>query len=204
MSNELEKLGVTVVFNKEATAQEIKDFKADKVILAVGARPVVPNIPGIKKDKVFLAEDILLGKEQVEGRLLIAGGGEVGIETAMYLADAERGKITVVEMAEQIVEKADGTRVVAMKKFLSEREVDILTNCKVLEITDLGVLVEIEGVKEFVYSDAVVLAIGYRPQSKLKDELSDLKDKLVVVGDALECSNALESSIAGFREGYYA
>lgn len=44
------------------------------------------------------AEDVLPGKVQVEGNLVVAGGGEVGIETAAYLAMGERGDITIVEM----------------------------------------------------------------------------------------------------------
>jgi hypothetical protein len=46
--------------------------------------------------------------------------------------------------------------------------------------------------------------MGYYPNNRLKDELSFLEDRLVVVGDAVECTNAMEAGFTGFRAGYFA
>lgn len=199
------KLPIHVEFNKAATAEDILSFGADKVIIATGGLPNRPRIPGIDQPNIFMAEDILTGKVQVEGRILVAGGGEVGIETAMYLADAERGKIAVVEMTGAIAEKADGTKVVSMKKFLNEREVDVFTNTKVLEFTATGVLLEREGQTVHYPCDAVIVSMGYHPNTELYDGLKDqLGEKLVVIGDAKVCTNAMEAGTEGFAAGYNA
>lgn len=204
MINEVKKQGVTVETNKKATAENVKVFGADKVILATGGLPNKPRIPGIDRTNVILAEDILLGKTQVEGRIVVAGGGEVGVETAMYLADAERGAITVVEMTDKLSAKADGTKVVAMVKFMKERDITALMNTKVLEFCESGVLVEQEGQTKLLPCDAVVVSMGYHPNNGLVSELSFLGDKLVVAGDAKECTNAMEAGFAGFKAGYFA
>lgn len=201
---ELKKQGVATQLNKDVTAEDVLAFGADKVILATGGLCNKPRIPGIDRENIFFAEEILRGYAQVEGRIVIAGGGEVGIETAMYLADAERGAITVVEMTGAIAEKADGTKVVSMKKMLNEREVTVLLNTTVQEFCDKGVLVNQEGATKLLPCDAVVVSMGYHPNNALVEQLKDLGDKLVVVGDASACTNAMEAAAQGFDAGYYA
>lgn len=201
--NEVKKQGVTVVFNKRATGTEVLNFGADKVILATGGVPNKPCIPGIDRPNVVLAEDILLGKCQVEGRIVVAGGGEVGVETAMYLADAERGQITVVELTDKLSAKADGTKVVSMVKFMKERDITTVMKTRVLEFCESGVLVSGENGSRLLPCDAVVLAMGYHPNNSLATELESLGDKLQVVGDAACCTNAMEAGMMGFKAGYY-
>lgn len=206
--NELKKQGVTVEAGKEATVEMIKAFDADKVVIATGGLPNKPGIPGINRVNVYFAEDVLRGRVPVEGRILIAGGGEVGIETAMFLAETERGKITVFEMSDVIAEKADGTKVVAMKKMLNEREVKVMTNTRVIEICENGMLVSqkcgLDSNTELIPYDAVVVSMGYHANDTLANQLKDvLGDKMVVIGDALQPSNAMEAATTGFDVGYY-
>ena len=204
MINELKVQKVKVEMNKDATADAVRAFGADKVILATGGLPNRPRVPGIDRDNVYFAEDILRGRVLPEGRILVAGGGEVGVETAMHLADAERGEITVVEMTNAICAGADGTRVVAMKKFLNEREVRLMLNTKVLEFCANGVLVEQRGRTRLIPCDHVVVSMGYHPNDALVEELKDLGDKVAVVGDAVKCANAMEAGVSGFEAGYNA
>lgn len=204
LDNELKKQQVNVVFGKEAATNDILDYDADKIIIATGGIPNRPNIPGIDKDNIYFAEDVLLGRKLPEGRIVVVGGGEVGVETAMHLADGERGKITILEMTNEIASGADGTRIVAMKKFLSEREVSISLNTRLVEFCDSGLLVDSGGQSEFIECDAAVLAMGYHSNNALALSLTELGDKLVVIGDAARFSNALEAGTDGFAAGYNA
>ena len=204
MVNECSRLGVKIEMNKAASAQDVRDFGADKVILATGGRPFVPPIAGTDRPNVYFAEDILRGRVLPEGRILIAGGGEVGIDVAMYLADAERGEITVAQRSGVIAKGADGTRVVGMKKFMAEYGVNVKLYTKVMEICDSGAILETNGQTVVFPCDHVVLAMGYRPNNALAEELADLGDKLVCVGDMNKCSSAMDAGEAGFRAGYYA
>ena len=201
---QLELLGIDVTLNKEANAEDVKSFAADRVILATGALPNMPRIPGIDRKSVCTARDVLLGKAQPRGRIMVVGGGEVGVETAMYLADAERGSITVIEMLEDIAEKTDGKRVVAMKRFLRDHEVKVMTQTKVVEICETGIVVDREGAKKYLPCDAVVISAGYHPNTALSEALGDLGGKAVVAGDASACTNAMEAASMGFDAGYNA
>lgn len=194
---------VTIVLGKKATAEEVLSFGADKVILATGGLPNTPRFLG-SRDNVIPAREILMGHRQVEGRILVAGGGEVGIETAMYLADAERGEITVVEMAHKMAEKTDQTRYIPMRRFLLDHEVKLLNDTKVMEVTDTDMIVEVGGKTASLPYDAIVVAMGYHPNNTLAEELSSLGDKLVVIGDARQCQNAMEAATEGFDAGYNA
>ncbi len=195
---------IHVELHKMATADDIKNFGADKVILATGGLANQPRIPGFDTEKIVLARDILLGHKQVEGRIIVAGGGEVGIETAMYLADGERGEITVVEMAHTMAAKTDQTRYIPMRRFLLDHQVTLLNDTTVIEATDTDLLVEINGEKTSLPYDAIVVSMGYHPNPGLVDELKDLGDKLVIVGDAKQCRDAMEAAAEGFDAGYHA
>ncbi len=195
---------VHVELNKTVTAKDVKDFNADKVILATGGIPNLPRIPGFDSVKVVLARDILLGRKQVEGRIIVAGGGEVGIETAMYLADGERGEITVVEMAHTMAAKTDQTRYIPMRRFLLDHQVTLMNDTKVIEANDQELIIEKSGKIEKLPYDAIVVAMGYHPSQDLKEELKDIEDKLVIIGDALQCRDAMEAASEGFDAGYNA
>lgn len=195
---------VEVVLNKEATAKDIIDFNADKVIIATGGLPNMPRIPGFDNDKVVNAREILLGHVQVEGRIIVAGGGEVGIETAMYLADAERGEITVVEMAHTMAAQTDGTRYIGMRRFLEDHKVVLTNDAKVMEATDMELVIDHNGTVEKLPYDAIVVSMGYHANNSLGEELKFLGDKLIVVGDAKQARNAMEAATEGFDAGYYA
>ncbi len=205
MINEMKRLNVKVELNKTGTADDIRAFGAQKVIIATGGTPVRPkSIPGIDNDNIYLAEDILRGRLLPEGRILVAGGGEVGVEVAMHLADAERGEIMIVEMTNQICAGSDGGRVVYMKEFLKAHEVEITKNCKVLEFKKDGVRLEKNGKEEFYPCDHVVLAMGYRPVNSLMYELKDLGENIVYVSDLTGHGNAMDAGYAGFEAGYFA
>ncbi|MBQ9823894.1 MAG: FAD-dependent oxidoreductase [Solobacterium sp.] len=204
LTKELAKLdNVKVELDKEADAESVKEFNADKVILATGGLANQPKFLG-NRDNVIPAREILLGHRQVEGRILVAGGGEVGIETAMYLAGGERGEITVVEMAHKMAEKTDQTRYIPIRRFLLDTEVKLMNDTKVLEVTDTEMIVDAGGETKKLPYDAIVVAMGYHPNSALAEQLSFLGEKLAVIGDARQCQNAMEAASEGFEAGYNA
>lgn len=204
LNTQLKLYGVNVVLNKEASAQDVLDFNADKVIIATGAKPFIPNIPGIHNEKVVTARDVLLGNKTVEGNIIVAGGGEVGVETAMYLAEGERGHITIVEMLPGIALKTDQTRIIPMKRFLKDHEDNWMVNTKIKEVSDSYVIVENEtGLHDLPY-DYVVVSMGYRNYNPLLEQLDSIKDKVVCIGDSVRARNAMEAASEGFDAGYNA
>jgi len=84
LSGQIKKLGVKVELMKEANSESLQRLNPEVVIVATGAVPLIPPITGIEKDNVFTALDILLGKNELGNKVVVAGGGFVGCEVAVY------------------------------------------------------------------------------------------------------------------------
>ncbi|NLO96909.1 MAG: FAD-dependent oxidoreductase [Peptococcaceae bacterium] len=81
----------------EATPEIIKKENPDVLIVAIGSEPVIPAVPGCEKEKVVLAADVSMGTAKVGNRVVVAGAGLTGLETALHLA-REGKNVTVIDM----------------------------------------------------------------------------------------------------------
>ena len=98
---QMEKLKIKVI-KKEATLDTIKAGGFDAVIVATGASPLIPNVPGIDNPIVCGALEVLNGKKKLGQKVIIIGGGMVGTEVGLLLA--EKGKeIVFVEMLDEFM-----------------------------------------------------------------------------------------------------
>ena len=83
----LEKTNTKICYHTKVTEQYIKDLSPDVVIIATGAEPIIPPIPGIHGDNELLASEAeSRGMEALGMDIVILGGGLVGCETAIHLA----------------------------------------------------------------------------------------------------------------------
>ncbi len=99
MGKKAERLGAEIRLNTPVTKELIAEIKPHTVFNAIGAVPLIPQIPGHDLPCVANSHNVLNGVVQVDGRVVVIGGGMVGMETAEYLA--EKGcKVTVLEMLE--------------------------------------------------------------------------------------------------------
>ena len=186
LRNQVMKRNVNVVYNKEATVEDIVRFAPDKVVLATGAVPLLPPIEGLKDNpKVAMAVDCLVDKCETGDKVVVIGGGLVGSETAIYLA--EKGKdVTLVEMLHKLVPKevinANNEQRLNVK--IQEAGVKVMLNTKVCCIDEEQVTVEKDGTKENIPYDTVIIATGMKANDQLEEELAKLIDEVYVIGDA--------------------
>ncbi|NLO47908.1 MAG: FAD-dependent oxidoreductase [Clostridiales bacterium] len=200
---QLDKLGVKVHLNTAFDEKMIESEKPDAVILATGAIPFIPNIPGIDGDNVYHANDVLSGKKLVGDSVAVIGGGEVGVETASFVASLQ-SKVAIFEMLDALSPEGESSVNYFQFEYLEKRKVQIFTKTKVVEIKKDAIVYEKEketyafkGVKD------VVIALGSKPESSLKEKLEGKVKNLVVVGDALKIGQGMEAVEAGFKAGYY-
>jgi len=192
--------GVEVKLNTEVDLKTIEQAKPDVVVLATGATPIIPDIPGARGNNVVTAVEVLTGQKEVGETVIVIGGGMVGCETAEFLA--QRGKkISIVEMLPRIGNDIVATNRPFTLARLRQAGIRMDTNTKVEEITNKGVRVSRDGVSDFLEGDTAVLAVGFTANKELADELEGRVAALYSVGDCVEARMIREAIEEGFRVG---
>lgn len=195
---QLKKLGVTIHLNTELTADDPVLVTADKLFVATGSVPFVPDIPG--KDRKNVVGVIDAHRNGVEGNsIVICGGGMSGCDTALELAQQGK-KVTIIEMMSECARDVMAVNKISILRLLKEHTVTMLTDSKVTAFTDDGVLIETkDGSRQTVTADTIITAFGQRPNTTLPDILRrKYAAKVTVIGDAEKVSKAGSAVHSGF------
>ena len=184
LRRKLKTLGVKVELDTELTVESIQGFGADAVIIATGAAPYMPDIPGIDNPFVFTEDDYLAGNVKLGSKVVVLGG-HWGAETAVSLArEKEVELLTLVEEVEDIGGSLDGFRQIVTKGYLEEENATILTQHKALEVTEEGIRV-IDKNWRFttIPSDTVIVSMGRVAKDQLAKDLEGKVTELYKIGD---------------------
>jgi len=189
--NELERLRVPVYLNTRVTKEMVLESDCDAVIVATGSRPKMFSLGD--DEKVYCAEQVLMNQKDPGDRVVVVGGGLVGCEMALDLAQKGK-KVTILEALPKIM-AVNGPICSANKEMLEEllpfQGVNIICNAKVTGFKDGAVSYETAGKAEKLDTDSVILSVGYRSADELYHELEfDVAD-LYLLGDAGKVSNIM-------------
>jgi len=171
------------------------------VVLSTGSIPSKPQIPGIEHAIVYELPDVLNGRRPTRLKTVVVGGGATGCEVAHHLA--ENGcPVTIVEQLPKLAPQLESiTRKVLLKK-LKDFQVTFKTGHRLSRIEPNGVYVTTEDGKEvFVEADAVVLAIGNRPDNTLYEQIKSFGIPVYQIGDCLEPRSAKAAIFDGATIG---
>lgn len=189
----LKTLGVTVQTETRLTAQDIKDRAPDAVILALGAEPVIPPVPGIGGKTVYDCVSVLTGTEIEGDQIVVIGGGLVGCETALGFAQEGR-RVTIVEALPAILSAGlpvPESNQQMLEDLLAEAKVEIRTGTRLQAVTDEGVVLSAAAGEEVLPADAVILAAGFRPRQSLAAELLGAGMEVYEVGDGSQVGSVM-------------
>lgn len=186
------KYGVDIKLGVVADVDNIISANPDEVILATGATPITPAIPN-EGIPVVQAIDVLRGQVMLGQKVLIVGGGMVGLETAEYLLTQNR-QVTVVEMLDKAGEGLNPNIQYFIFKALKEGGVDILTNTKVEKFTQDGaVCLSLSGNVKLSGYDMVILAIGSKAYNPLEEDLKGKVKSIHLIGDAVKSRRIVDA-----------
>lgn len=189
--------GVTVKLNAEATVESVAAEKPDAVIVAAGAEPVSPDIPGADKAHVAWVGDVDAGKVQVGNTVLVVGGGTTGSETALQLAKDGKA-VTIIDMLDYATLALDWPRGLAY--MLEDYGVRFLAETKLEKITDKGaVVVDKRWNHSEIAADTVILSLGFKPRTWTVDLFRDVAPDVYVVGDCRKALGIKEAIHDGFN-----
>lgn len=145
----------------------------DKLVLSPGANALVPPIPGIQGADTFVVKNVIdiaklnqfiISKSAKD--ISVIGGGFIGLEVAENLKEAGY-KVTLVEAAPQVMRNLDEDMVQILHKEIYDKGINLIVGDKVVDFAGNNITLESGKV---VKSDAVVMAIGVKPETRLAKE----------------------------------
>ena len=196
LETQIKKLGIPVI-HKKAVAADLGEF--DAVISATGSTPVKPKIPGADKAIAMDALEAINNTNKVGKKVVVIGGGLVGTETALDLAENGHS-VTVVEMLPQIMNDVAATDFMVYSERIAKTDMKALTNTRLEEVTDTGVLVANKKQGTFALdADTVILALGFRSCQDLYQELKAAGKEVYLVGDAVKPGKIMDAIHTAYR-----
>jgi pyruvate/2-oxoglutarate dehydrogenase complex dihydrolipoamide dehydrogenase (E3) component len=196
----LSKSGVAIKMGVEITLEKVMEIKPDTLVIATGAVPRALPIPGFKNHNVVQANDVITGKVEPKGKIVVVGGRFIGMEVALALAEHGK-KVSIVTLAGMGENGSKLERMIyrTLARRLIELGVPMYAHTPALEITDGHVVISIE--KEIFYlpADTVILAVGAQPDNKLAHELEGVLPEVYSIGDCVEPHDAAAAAYQAAR-----
>lgn len=192
--------GIEVRLHTPVTEQIIEEIKPDEVVIATGAGPLVLNLPGASLPHVSNAHEVLRGVKAPSGRVVIIGGGIVGVEVAEYLCDKGLD-CKIIEMKGSVASDLGFYRMLLSQKYLAEHNVECIFNASCKEITGSAVVYEQDGERKSVPCDSVVMAVGAKPNN-YSGIIAACDKRYIpyhIIGDAASVRRALNAVSEGVR-----
>lgn len=200
MVRQIEKSDVKVCLNTEATAEMIHQEEYDAIFAAVGSEPAVPPIPGINGKNVIFAQDVYGTEDTLAENLVIIGGGEVGVETGMHLAELGH-QITVLEMGEMLVPEAVPAHYYNTFKETWERLSNFksILNARCTAVSrDKVTYTDSEGKEHNIDAGSMIIATGMQPKNDLALKFYGSADRFFIIGDCNDVGNVQKAMRSAF------
>jgi pyruvate/2-oxoglutarate dehydrogenase complex dihydrolipoamide dehydrogenase (E3) component len=214
----IDRAGIDVRLRTEVTPAFARSIAPDVIIAALGAEPIRPPIEGLDSANVLGVEEVYQNPSAVKGTVAIIGGGLVGIELAIWLADKGH-EVIVVEMLPYTaaIPPAGNTSELlsdsgqirpgfnifhghALHNQLRRLEsLEVFVSTKVLAIQDGTIDVAQGGETRAILADTVVHAVGLRPRCEAALALCDCAPEFFQIGDCLSPATIMEATQAGWQ-----
>lgn len=168
----------------------------DKLLLSPGAEPIKPPFEGIDSDKIYTLRNIpdmdkIVAKTKNAQNFVVVGGGFIGLEVAENLIEAGKS-VKLVELGNQVMAPVDFDIASFVHEKAKQKGLELLLNVGVEKFTDKGETIEVflnNGTS--LETDAVILAIGVKPETKLSVEagLEIGETRGILVNEFMQTSN---------------
>lgn len=189
--NEMQRLNVPVHFNTAVDPDSALYEEYDAVIVATGATP--KKFPLGENAPVYTATDALLGKTPIGERVTVVGGGLVGCETALWLA--QEGKcVTIVEALDRLMavnKPLCHANSEMLERLLPFHGVETLVSSSVQKYEGGKIFVKTPQGERQLDSDTVILSVGFREDRGVFDAWETSAREIYLLGDAKKVANIM-------------
>ena len=183
--------GVKVELNTAVTPELANKLAPDVIVAALGAVSAAPPILGI--ENAISAEELYRNPKRCKGNLVILGGGLVGLELAVYMADLGCN-VTIVELAPVFNVDPFGMHTMALMLKLEEHKIKTHFNTRVLEIKDEAVVCENKENRFEISADMTAYATGQVARRNEALALHDCAKEFHMLGDCIEPGNIYDAT----------
>lgn len=186
--------------NTEVTKELVLEEKPDTLIIACGAEPIIPPIPGLDQPIVHHVTELYKKHVSVGKKVVIIGGGLAGCEEGLDLA-WKGHQVSIVEMKDGLAKDAP---YIHWRHLLEKMEDSVTSYCsaKVLSVEENGVkILNKEGEELLLEADTVLLAAGMRGKIPHFMEWHELAEEVIFVGDCRKASKIQEAMRTGYCAG---
>ncbi len=185
MARRMALAGVEVRLNTPVTPQLVRELAPDALFIAVGAEAARPPIPGIDGANVVYGTELEHRENEIGQRVAVIGGGLVGCESGLYLAQKGHD-VTILELRGDVAVDANPRHRPALMEQLGAYTT-VCTGLRVTEITPEGVRCADEaGEERFFAADTVLCAAGLRPRRETVDALRGTAPVVEIIGDCVK------------------
>lgn len=189
--NEMQRLNVPVHFNTAVDPDSALYEEYDAVIVATGATP--KKFPLGENAPVYTATDALLGKTPIGERVTVVGGGLVGCETALWLA--QEGKcVTIVEALDRLMavnKPLCHANSEMLERLLPFHGVETLVSSSVQKYEGGKIFVKTPQGERQLDCDTVILSVGFREDRGVFDAWETSAREIYLLGDAKKVANIM-------------
>lgn len=196
-SEVLKELGVDIRVHTAVDVERVMKENPDEIVLAMGAKPFIPDIEGIDGPNVVLYSDVLDEKITLQKgeRVVVGGGGLVGCEIALYLA-TKGCEVTIVEMLPEVAKEMEPISRNYLLRELKEHNVKILTGSRIVKISKSSLNIKKnDGMEMELDLDIFVAAFGEKSR---EFEKIDVPVPIHIIGDMTRVGKIVEA----IRDGY--
>lgn len=183
----------------EATKESVEASGAQIVIVATGATPVRLDLG--ERNHVCLADDILAGTQEAGHEVVVVGGGLVGCETGLWLAQ-QGHHVTIIEAQGKILSAGEGmcfANYDMLKDELAFNGVNVYEGSRVTSVDDGSVRIDTPAGEKGLPADTVMVAVGYRSDTALYDSLEGGSQLVYNIGDSRHVHNIMQAIWDGYQ-----
>lgn len=192
---------IKILLESEVSADMISKADYDAVVVAVGAEQTVPPIPGIHGKNVVMAWDVFGNEEKMGENIAIVGGGSVGCELGISLAEKGK-KVTILEMGHFFAPKSEIAERMSLEEHMIKHAIQIHVDTTCTEITPEGVSAAgRDGGRKFFPADTVIISAGSTPLSELRDSFQGTAFDVINAGDCMGPANIRNATDSGWCAG---
>ncbi len=197
LERRLDREGVEVHLNTELTPEQAAAMNADVVMVAMGAKPLIPPIPGTDNPKVAGLDALHQNPPAVGQKVVILGGGLVGSETAIYLDSIGRD-VTMVEMKDDWAADAYFMHKDAMNIYVRDSRIKIMLKTTAKEITDEGLVCTGPEGEVLLKADTILMAAGLKADRELVDDFYNTAPRVFQIGDCIKAGRVVDAVSTGY------